>query len=147
MNYHKLLNIAIEEAKLSKGEGGIPIGAALCDRNGAILGRGHNRRVQDNDPSMHAETAAFKNAGRQKVYKDKIMVTSLAPCWYCSGLIKQFKIGTLVIGESVNFQGGIAWLQENGVKVIDTHSADCIKLLSDFIHSHPTLWNEDIGEI
>ena len=118
--HSEMLRVAIEEARLGLAEGGIPIGAALFDRTGKLLGRGHNRRVQENDPSVHGETDAFRKAGRQRSYRDKIMVTTLAPCWYCSGLVRQFGIGTLIVGESVNFQGGIDWLQENGVAVIDS---------------------------
>ena len=146
MDYVKLLAVAIEEAKQGLAEGGIPIGACLCDAQGNVLGRGHNRRVQQNDPSVHGETDAFRNAGRVKTYKDKIMVTTLAPCWYCSGLIRQFNIGAVVVGESVNFQGGIEWLRENGVKVIDLHSEACIQMLGDFTRAHLELWAEDIGE-
>src|SRR5438067_13432342 len=115
MDYHQLLQVAIAEAKQGLAEGGIPIGACLADQQGRILGRGHNRRVQQNDPSVHGETDAFRNAGRQRGYLDKTMVTTLAPCWYCSGLIRQFNIGTVVVGESVNFRGGIDWLRERGV--------------------------------
>ena len=147
MDYAKLLAVAIAEAKQGLAEGGIPIGACLCDAQGNVLGRGHNRRVQHDDPSVHGETDAFRNAGRVKTYKDKIMVTTLAPCWYCSGLIRQFNIGTVVVGESVNFQGGIEWLRENGVKVIDLRSEECIQLLGDFTRAHPELWAEDIGEV
>ncbi|MDX1548837.1 MAG: nucleoside deaminase, partial [Rhodothermales bacterium] len=111
-----------------------------------LLGRGHNRRVQDGDPSMHAETNAFRNAGRRRSYRDTLMATTLAPCWYCSGLVRQFGIGTVVVGESVNFEGGLDWLREAGVTVIDLHDADCIALLADFIAEHPDLWHEDIGE-
>lgn len=146
MNYAAMLEIAIEEAKAGMAEGGIPIGAALFDREGNLLGRGHNRRVQDSDPSMHAETDAFRNAGRQRDYRDKVMVTTLAPCWYCSGLVRQFKIGTVVVGESVNFSGGTAWLRECGVEVVELNSQECIELLAKFIADHPRVWNEDIGE-
>jgi cytosine deaminase len=146
MDYDKLLQGAIEEAKLGLSEGGIPIGACLVDAEGRILGRGHNRRVQQGDPSVHGETDAFRNAGRQRGYRDKIMVTTLAPCWYCSGLVRQFNIGTVVVGESVNFKGGIDWLRENGVRVVDLHSQECIDLLAHFIQAHPELWAEDIGE-
>jgi cytosine deaminase len=138
--------VAIEEARQGQAEGGIPIGAALFDSQGALLGRGHNRRVQDGDPSMHAETDAFRKAGRQRSYRDKIMVTTLAPCWYCSGLVRQFKIGTVVVGESVTFQGGIEWLRELGIAVIDLHSRVCIEMLGRYIAAHPEIWNEDIGE-
>jgi len=146
MDYSQLLAVAIAEAKQGLAEGGIPIGACLCDAQGNVLGRGHNRRVQQDDPSVHGETDAFRNAGRVKTYRDKIMVTTLAPCWYCSGLIRQFNIGTVVVGESVNFQGGLEWLRENGVTVIDLHSEECIQMLSEFTQAHPELWAEDIGE-
>ena len=146
MDYNKLLAVAIEEARIGLSEGGIPIGAALCDSSGNVLGRGHNRRVQQGDPSVHGETDAFRNAGRQRGYKNKIMVTTLAPCWYCSGLVRQFNIGAVVVGESVNFQGGLAWLKENGVRVIDLQSQECIDMLRSFIKDHPELWAEDIGE-
>jgi cytosine/creatinine deaminase len=146
MSYEEMLKVAIEEAKQGLAEGGIPIGAALFDKQGNCLGRGHNRRVQENDPSVHGETDAFRKAGRQRSYRDKIMVTTLAPCWYCSGLIRQFNIGTVVIGESVNFRGGIDWLRENGVAVIDLGSDECIELLKGFTERHPKIWCEDIGE-
>jgi creatinine deaminase len=142
----EMLRVAIEEARLGLAEGGIPIGAALFGRDGKLLGRGHNRRVQEGDPSVHGETDAFRKAGRQRTYRDKIMVTTLAPCWYCSGLVRQFGIGTLVVGESVNFRGGIDWLQENGIAVIDLHSDECAKLLADYIVANPAVWHEDIGE-
>ena len=146
LDHHQLLNVAIEEARIGLAEGGIPIGAALFKSDGTLLGRGHNRRVQDSDPSVHGETDAFRNAGRQRSYRDTIMVTTLAPCWYCSGLVRQFGIGTVIIGESVNFEGGVDWLIQNGVKVIDLNSAECIELLSDYITANPEIWNEDIGE-
>ncbi len=145
MDYEKMLEIAIEEAKIGLAEGGIPIGAALFDSAGTCLGRGHNRRVQESDPSVHGETDAFRKAGRQKSYRDKIMVTTLAPCWYCSGLVRQFNIGTVVVGESKNFDGGLDWLRENGVKVIDMNSTECIEMLKNYTDANPEVWNEDIG--
>lgn len=145
-DYQAMLNVAIEEAKKGLDEGGIPIGAALFDNNGNLLGKGRNRRVQENDASVHGETDAFRKAGRQKSYRDTIMVTTLAPCWYCSGLVRQFKIGTVIVGESKTFQGGIEWLKENGVKVIDLDSEECIEMLNKFITKNPEIWNEDIGE-
>jgi len=145
-NYLTMLETAVEEARRGFAEGGIPIGAALFDNTGKLLGSGHNRRVQDGDPSAHGETDAFRRAGRQKTYRDKIMVTTLAPCWYCSGLIRQFGIATVVVGESANFRGGIDWLQENGIKVIDLASKECVEMLGKFIADNPALWNEDIGE-
>ncbi|HEY2737792.1 MAG TPA: nucleoside deaminase [Thermoanaerobaculia bacterium] len=145
-DYRAMLQVALEEARIGLAEGGIPIGAALFHRDGRLLGRGHNRRVQESDPSVHGETDAFRKAGRQRRYRDTIMVTTLAPCWYCSGLVRQFRIGTVVVGESVNFAGGLDWLRQSGVEVIDLESADCIRLLGDWIAAHPELWNEDIGE-
>ena len=145
MDYNAMLEIAIEEARLGLSEGGIPIGAALFDGEGNLLGRGHNRRVQENDPSIHGETDAFRKAGRQRSYRDTIMVTTLAPCWYCSGLVRQFGIGTVVVGESVNFDGGGEWLKENGVTVIDLNSTKCIQMLAAYIEENPEIWSEDIG--
>ena len=146
IDQNQLLNIAIEEARIGLAEGGIPIGAALFTNDGTLLGRGHNRRVQDGDPSVHGETDAFRNAGRQRSYRSTIMVTTLAPCWYCSGLVRQFGIGTVIVGESVNFQGGVEWLRENGVEVIDLNSEECVEMLRDYITTNPEVWNEDIGE-
>ena len=146
LDYAAMLDVAIEEARTGLAEGGIPIGAALFDGQGNLLGKGHNRRVQENDASVHGETDAFRKAGRQKTYRDKIMVTTLAPCWYCSGLVRQFKIGTVVVGEAENFDGGIEWLKENGVEVINLNSQECVKMLADYINANPAIWNEDIGE-
>lgn len=146
LDSNAMLAIAIDEARAGLYEGGIPIGAALFDGDGNLLGRGHNRRVQEGDPSIHGETDAFRKAGRQRSYKNTIMATTLAPCWYCSGLVRQFGIGTVIVGESVTFQGGIDWLRENGVEVIDLDSAECKDLLNNFIAKHPEIWNEDIGE-
>jgi cytosine deaminase len=139
------LAVALEEARTGLAEGGIPIGAALFDRAGNLLGRGHNRRVQDGDASTHAETAAFRNAGRRRHYADCVMVTTLSPCWYCSGLIRQFGIGAVVIGESTNFTGGHDWVAEHGCEVVLLHDAACMELLGTFIGEHPELWDEDIG--
>lgn len=144
--YLAMLQTAIEEAHAGLAEGGIPIGAALYDRNGKLLGRGHNRRVQEGDPSIHGETDAFRKAGRQRTYRDKIMVTTLAPCWYCSGLIRQFGIGMVVVGESVNFQGGLDWLRGNGTEVFDAQSQECVEMLADYVANHPDVWHEDIGQ-
>ncbi len=141
-----MLDTAIAEARQGLAEGGIPIGAALYHRDGRLLGRGHNRRVQENDPSVHGETDAFRKAGRQRGYRDTIMVTTLAPCWYCSGLVRQFEIGMVVVGESVNFDGGVDWLRENGVEVVDLVDPRCIKMLGDWITANPEVWNEDIGD-
>jgi cytosine deaminase len=146
VTYQQMLQVAIDEARAGLAEGGIPIGAAVFSADGTLLGRGHNRRVQEDDPSVHAETDAFRKCGRQPTYRDKIMVTTLAPCWYCSGLVRQFRIGTVVVGESRNFPGGVEWLHENGINVIDLDSPECFAILRDFIAAYPRLWNEDIGE-
>jgi cytosine/creatinine deaminase len=141
-----MLAVAIAEARKGLAEGGIPIGAAIFDDSGKLIGAGHNRRVQSGDPSLHGETDAFRNAGRQRSYRKLIMVTTLAPCWYCSGLVRQFGFGTLIVGESRNFQGGVEWLRSLGVKVIDLDSKECASLLSDYIRANPEIWNEDIGQ-
>jgi creatinine deaminase len=140
-----MLEVAIAEARLGLSEGGIPIGAALFDGEGKLLGRGHNRRVQENDPSVHGETDAFRKAGRQRGYRDKTLVSTLAPCWYCSGLVRQFGIGRVIVGESVNFAGGLGWLRESGVEVVDLDSPECAEMLGRWIAEHPDVWNEDIG--
>lgn len=140
-----MLATAIEEARWGLAEGGIPIGAALYRNDGTLLGRGHNRRVQEGDPSVHGETDAFRKAGRQRSYRDTIMVTTLSPCWYCSGLVRQFGIGTVVMGESVNFHGGHDWLRANDVDVIDLADEECIDMLGEWIEANPGVWNEDIG--
>jgi cytosine deaminase len=140
-----MLQTALEEARTGLAEGGLPIGAAIFDSSGAVVSRGHNRRVQLGDPSLHGETDAFRNAGRQKSYRDLIMVTTLAPCWYCSGLIRQFGFQTVVIGESVNFSGGELWLRDLGIHIVDLADATCIAMMRDYIAANPTVWNEDIG--
>jgi cytosine deaminase len=145
VNFSALLEVALAEAEAGLGEGGIPIGAALFGVDGSLLGRGHNRRVQDDDPSMHAETAAFRAAGRRRDYRDTIMVSTLSPCWYCSGLVRQFGIGTLVVGEARTFVGGHHWLGEHGVRVIVLEDQRCVRLMQEFVASRPELWNEDIG--
>jgi cytosine deaminase len=146
LDYQAMLDVALGEARCGRAEGGIPIGAALFDHSGALLGQGHNRRVQENDPSAHGETDAFRKAGRQRRYQDTIMVTTLAPCWYCSGLIVQFRIGKVIVGESRTFRGGMDWLREKGVEVVDLDSPECVALLAGFIKAHPDVWDEDIGE-
>ncbi|MGY1724761.1 nucleoside deaminase [Blastococcus sp. SYSU DS0533] len=140
------LAVAIEEARAGLAEGGIPIGGALIGPDGTVLGRGHNRRVQDDDPSVHGETDAFRNAGRQATYRGTTMVTTLSPCWYCSGLVRQFGISRLVVGESRTFTGGHEWLRENGVEVLVLDDPECVQMMTDFIAANPRLWNEDIGE-
>jgi creatinine deaminase len=140
-----MLAVALDEARAGLAEGGIPIGAALFGRDGTLLGSGHNRRVQDDDASTHAETDAFRRAGRRRDYPDTVMVTTLSPCWYCSGLVRQFGIGAVVVGEATNFVGGHQWLAELGVEIVLLDDPDCTALLADFIATHPELWDEDIG--
>lgn len=144
--YREMLAVALDEARLGRAEGGIPIGAALFSKSGELISRGRNRRVQEGDPSIHGETDAFRRAGRQRSYRDMVMVTTLAPCWYCSGLVRQFRIGTLVVGESRTFAGGLDWLRENGIEVIELDDRACRLLLEGYIAEHPEIWNEDIGE-
>ncbi len=146
MTDREMLEVALEEARKGLAEGGIPIGAALFTADGMLLGQGRNRRVQDQDPSAHGETDAFRRSGRRRTYRDVVMVTTLAPCWYCSGLVRQFGIPRVVVGESVTTSGGIDWLRECGVEVLDLASAECIELLAGFIAAHPAIWHEDNGE-
>ena len=140
------LAVALEEARAGRADGGIPIGAALVAADGQVLGRGHNRRVQDGDPSVHGETAAFKDAGRQRSYSGTTMVTTLSPCWYCSGLVRQFGISRLVVGEARTFSGGHDWLADHGVEVLVLDDEGCVALMEDFIARNPELWLEDIGD-
>lgn len=140
-----MLEVAYQEARTGLAEGGIPIGAALFTSAGVLLGSGHNRRVQQNDPSIHAETDAFRAAGRQRDYRSTIMVTTLSPCWYCSGLVRQFNIGAVVIGEAQTFCGGHDWLSQHGVQVVVLDDQRCVEMMQEFISAEPELWNEDIG--
>ena len=144
-DYAAMLAVALDEARTGLAEGGLPIGAAIFHAEGTLLSRGRNRRIQQGDPSIHGETDAFRNAGRQRSYRDLIMVTTLAPCWYCAGLVRQFGFRTLVVGESQNFSGGELWLREFGVNIIDLADPDCIAMMRDYIAANPALWNEDIG--
>ena len=145
-DYQALLQTAIAEARQGLAEGGVPIGAALYHNDGRLLGCGHNRRVQEGDPSVHGETDAFRKAGRQRRYQDTIMVTTLAPCWYCSGLVRQFGIGRVVVGEDVNFLCGQDWIAEHGAHVTVVNDPDLIAMMGAFIAANPAVWNEDIGE-
>lgn len=140
-----MLEVAYREARQGLAEGGIPIGAALFAVDGTLLGSGHNRRVQADDPSVHAETDAFRAAGRQRDYRSTVMVTTLSPCWYCSGLVRQFNIGAVVIGEARTFTGGHDWLARHGVSVTVLDDVRCAEMMRDFIAAQPVLWNEDIG--
>ncbi|WP_406239734.1 nucleoside deaminase [Nocardia sp. NBC_01009] len=140
-----MLEVAYNEALRGRSEGGIPIGAALFAADGTLLGRGHNRRVQSGDPSLHAEIDAFRAAGRRRDYSSTIMVTTLSPCWYCSGLVRQFGIGAVIVGEAQTFSGGHDWLAEHGVDVTVLDDQRLIDVMTTFIAEQPALWHEDIG--
>jgi cytosine deaminase len=146
LDHAAMLAVAVAEARKGLAEGGIPIGAAIFDAAGKVVGRGHNRRVQNGDPSLHGETDAFRNAGRQRSYRELIMVTTLAPCWYCSGLLRQFGFRRLIVGQSRTFQGGVEWVRSLGVEVFDLDSPECVSLMSEYIRRNPEVWNEDIGK-
>jgi cytosine deaminase len=146
-DWASMLAVAIGEARSGLAEGGLPIGAAMFNHQGQLLSSGHNRRVQQGDPSVHAETDAFRRAGRLRSYREVIMVTTLAPCWYCSGLVRQFGIRTLVVGESRTFPGGLDWLREAGVRILDLDSQECVAMMEAFIRNYPEIWHEDIGEV
>ena len=141
-----MLAVALEQARIGLSEGGIPVGGAIFRPDGVLLGAGRNRLVQNGDPSMHGETDAFRAAGRQPRYRDLLLVTTLAPCWYCSGLIYQFRFKQVIVGDSVNAQGGVAWLRQQGLDILDLASPDCIQIMGDFKRAHPNLWNECVGE-
>jgi creatinine deaminase len=145
LDYAAMLAVALQQARTGLAEGGIPIGAAIFRADGSLVSSGRNRRVQQGDPSLHAETDAFCSAGRQKSYRDLIMVTTLAPCLYCTGLVRQFGFHTVVVGESQTFQGGIAELRAHGITVINLDSEECRAMLQDYIAANPTVWDEDIG--
>lgn len=141
-----MLEVAKEQARLGAASGGIPIGAALFGPDGDLWGRGHNRRIQDGDPSVHGETAAFRDAGRRRSYRGTTMATTLSPCWYCSGLVRQFGISRVVIGEAETFVGGHDWLAEHGVEIVILDDPECIEMMRRFEAENPDAWAEDIGE-
>lgn len=140
------LAVAADQARIGGQEGGVPVGAALFDADGRLLGAGRNRRVQHDDPSVHGETDAFRAAGRQRGYRSVTLATTLSPCWYCSGLIRQFGIGRLLVGDDRNFVGGQGWVAEHGTDVVVLNDPDLVAMMAAFIEQHPGLWNEDIGE-
>ena len=145
------LRAAIDEAKKGLAEGGLPIGSVLV-RDNQIVAAGHNRRVQHGDPMAHAEIDCLTRAGRQRTYKDTVLYSTLMPCYLCTGAAVQFGIPKVVVGENVTFVGGEAkwgrsgdFMTANGIEVVNLHDAECIRMMTDFIRDHPTLWNEDIG--
>lgn len=138
------MEAAIAEARKGLAEGGIPIGSVLV-RDGKILGKGHNQRVQKNDPMTHAETDCLRNAGRIGSYKGATLYSTLMPCYMCAGTVVQFGIKRVVVGESKTFSGAPDFMRSHGVEVIDMNNQDCIQMMESFIHEKPDLWNEDIG--
>jgi creatinine deaminase len=143
---HSMLAVALEQARIGLSEGGVPVGGAIFHVDGTLLGAGRNRLVQEGNCSLHGETDAFRAAGRHPHWHDKILVTTLAPCWYCTGLIYQFRFRQVIVGDSVNAQGGIHWLREKGIDILDLHSPECIDIIAKFQKDRPNLWNECIGE-
>lgn len=139
------LKEAYAEAKKGLSEGGIPIGAVLV-KDGKVIARGHNKRVQENDPMTHAEIDCLRNAGRIGNYKDTVLYSTLMPCYMCAGAVVQFKIKKVVVGEDVNFPGAPEFMREHGVEVVNLNDPDCINMMDEFIKNRPELWFEDIGE-
>ncbi|MDR3710253.1 MAG: nucleoside deaminase [Capsulimonadaceae bacterium] len=142
----EFMRLAIDEARKGLAEGGIPIGSALA-RGGKLLGSGHNKRVQDGDPIVHAEIDCLRNAGRVGYYGDAVLYSTLMPCYLCAGAVVQFGIRKVIVGESETFPGTRPFMESHGVEVIDLDLDECKKLMYDFIAANPTLWNEDIGEL
>lgn len=139
------MQCAIEEAKKGLAEGGIPIGSVLI-RNGQIVGRGHNMRVQENDPLAHAEIVCIRNAGRLGSYSDTLLYSTLMPCYLCAGAVVQFGIKKVIVAESKNFPGGAEFMKEHGVEVTDLGIYECIEMMERFVRDRPDLWYEDIGK-
>ena len=140
------LQAAIEEAKKGLATGGIPIGSVLV-KDGQIIGRGHNRRVQKGDPVIHAEIDCLMNAGRIGSFKNTVLYSTLMPCYLCAGAAVQFHIGKVIVGESRTFAGARTFMEEHGIEVIDLNLAECVTMMETFIREQPRLWNEDIGEL
>lgn len=138
------LKAAIDEAKTGLSEKGIPIGSVLV-KDGKIVGRGHNKRVQDNDPMTHAEIDCLRNAGRVGSYKGAVLYSTLMPCYLCAGAVVQFGIKKVYAGESKTFSGAREFMESHGVEVIDLESEECVNMMNKFISENPKLWNEDIG--
>lgn len=137
---------AIDQARKSLSEGGIPIGSALV-KNGKLVASGHNKRVQENNPILHGEMDCLNNAGRVGSFRDTVIYSTLMPCYMCAGTIVQFKIPKVIVGESRTFAGARAFMEEHGVEVIDLDLPECVDMMNRFIDEKSTLWNEDIGEL
>lgn len=146
MNTAELLAAALEQARCGLREGGLPIGSVLADKNGQVVARGHNLRVQTGDPTAHAETVCIRNAGRRRDWPELTLVSTLSPCIMCTGSALLYRIPRVVIGENRNFMGAEELFRERGVQLTVLNDPDCIQLMRDFIHNHPDLWNEDIGK-
>jgi len=146
MDYHALLHEALAEATTGLSEGGLPIGSVLADKQGRIVARGHNLRMQAGDPTAHAETVCIRNAGRRRDWPELTLVSTLSPCIMCTGTALLYRIPRVVIGENQNFMGAEDLLRERGVELVLMNDSDCIQLMRDFIRSRPDLWNEDIGK-
>ncbi len=142
----KFMQAAIDEARQGREEGGIPIGSVLV-RDGKIIGRGHNKRVQDGDPVTHAEIDCLRNAGRVGQYKDTILYSTLMPCYLCAGAVVQFGIAKVYAGENETFSGAKEFMESHGVSVVNLDSEECKEMMRTFIAENPKLWNEDIGEL
>ncbi|MCK6468821.1 MAG: nucleoside deaminase [Candidatus Brocadia sinica] len=140
------MKAAIDEAKSGLCEGGIPIGSVLV-KDGKIIGRGHNKRVQENNPIMHAEINCLYNAGRIGRYREAVLYSTLMPCYLCAGAVVQFGIKKVIVGESKTFAGAKAFMESHRVKIVDLNLDECKQLMKDFIQKNPELWNEDIGEL
>jgi cytosine/creatinine deaminase len=145
MEHQRFMQAAIDEARTGANEGGIPIGSVIV-RNGEIIGRGRNKRVQEQDPIKHAEIDCLYNAGRIGSYRDTTLYSTLMPCYLCAGAIVQFGIPKVIAGESVTFDGAREFMEQHGVEVIDLDLDECKQMMRDFIEMNPTLWKEDIGE-
>ena len=146
MDDHALLKEAIKEAKLGLSEGGLPIGSVLAvTKTGQIVARGHNMRVQNGDPTAHAETACLRHAGRRRDWRELTLVSTLSPCIMCTGTSLLYKIPRVIIGENENFMGAEDLFRQHGVELINLNDAECIQMMKTFIAEKPDLWNEDIG--
>ncbi len=145
MDDRALLREALEEARKGLREGGLPIGSVLADRNGRIVSRGHNLRVQSGDPTAHAETVCIRNAGRRRDWTELTVVSTLSPCIMCTGTALLYRIPRVVIGENRNFMGAEDLFRQRGVELVLLDDFECIQMMGDFVRTHADLWNEDIG--
>ena len=141
----KFMRMAINQAKIGLSEGGIPIGSVLI-KEGRFISKGHNKRVQEQNPILHGEMDCLNNAGRIGNYKNTVIYSTLMPCFMCAGTIVQFKIPKVIVGESQTFSGAREFMESHGVEVIDLANEECIEMMREFVKKNPELWHEDIGE-